>query len=371
MIPACLSDDWSLCPEREDISAEFTRLLTAAQEGGATIAECLMIARQLKRGDEQSWHREWKRLAQANRHRAGAAFAEGHMATAQRNWLRALNYYGAAAMPLDQADERRWVAVLAMQECARRYLTARAPAGEVVTIPWVDDHALQGYFLPAASASGRAPTVICIGEPGHRKEEFLFKLAPHARERGLSMLALDLLGDQRDDYTDTLLQRRDLESSIASVMDYLETRGDVDFDRVAIVADGWGSSFVARAVLQEPRLAAAVCDGGLWDLHERSFFASRFAMSDLSIVPVPHAPLMASSADCPVLITLGEDGWLKADRARQIVQKSRLGSSDIVLKVFTAAETGAAQAHADNPSLANEYIFDWLESRLGAAGRRS
>jgi len=122
--------------------------------------------------------------------------------------------------------------------------------------------------------------------------------------------------------------------------------------------------------MQEPRLAAAVCDGGLWDLHERSFFASRFAMSDLSIVPVPHSPLMASSLDFPVLITLGEDGWLKADRARQIVQKSRLGSSDIVLKVFTAAETGAAQAHADNPSLANEYIFDWLESQLGAAGRR-
>ena len=33
MTPACLSDDWTFCPEREDISAEFTRLLTAAQEG--------------------------------------------------------------------------------------------------------------------------------------------------------------------------------------------------------------------------------------------------------------------------------------------------------------------------------------------------
>jgi dienelactone hydrolase len=370
MIPACLSDDWILCPEREDISAEFTRLLTAAQDGGATIAECLMIARQLKQGDEQSWHREWKRLAQANRQRAEAAFAEGHMASAQRNWLRAMNYYGAAAMPLDQADERRWVAVLAMQECARRYLAARAPAGEVVTIPWTDGHALQGYFLPAQTARRRAPTVICIGEPGHRKEEFLFKLAPHARERGLSMLALDLLGERRDDYADELLRRPDLESSIASVMDYLETRSDVDFARVAILADGWGSSFVARAVLQEPRLAAAVCDGGLWDLHERAFLTSRFAVSDVGLVPVPHAPLMASSAECPVLITIGEDGWLKADRARQIVQEARLGSADIMLKVFTAAETGAAQAHADNPSLVNEYIFDWLEARLGPAGRR-
>jgi len=366
MMPACLSDDLILCAEREDISAEFTRLLTAAQEGGATIAECLLIARQLKRGDDQSWHREWKKLARANRHRAEAAFAEGHMASAQRNWLRAMNYYAAAAMPLEAADERRWVAVLATQECARRYLSARTPPGEVVTIPWLDDHSLQGYFLPAPLGRGPAPTVICIGEPGHRTEEFLFKLAPHARERGFAMLALDLFGDQRDDYLDVLLRRRDLESAIPAVMDYLETRSDVDVGRIAIVADGWGSSCVARAVLQEPRLAAAVCDGGLWDLHERAFFASRFAMSDVSIVPVPHAPLMASSAECPVLITLGEDGWLKADRARQIVQTSRLGSSEVMLKVFTAGETGAAQAHADNPSLANEYIFDWLESRLSS-----
>lgn len=369
MMPACFSDDWTLCPEREDISAEFTRLLTAAQEGGATIAECLMIARQLKGGDDRSWHRAWKKLAQTNRQRAETAFAEGHLASAQRNWLRAINYYGAAAMPLDPADERRWVAVLAMQECARRYLAARRPAGEVVMVPWVDGHSLQGYFLPAPPTSGRAPTVICIGEPGHRKEEFLSKLVPHARERGFSLLALDLFGDQRDDHLDAMLRHRDLESAIPAVMDYLETREDVDFARVGIIADGWGSSFVARAVVQEPRLAAAVCDGGLWDLHERAFFASRFAMSDLSIVPVPHAPLMASGAGCPVLITLGEQGWLKADRARQLVRNSQLGSSDVELKVFTAAETGAAQAHADNPSLANEYIFDWLESQLGAAGR--
>ncbi|WP_035673875.1 alpha/beta hydrolase family protein, partial [Bradyrhizobium liaoningense] len=129
--------------------------------------------------------------------------------------------------------------------CARRYLAARSPAGEVVTIPWLDGHSLQGYFLPAPSAGGRAPTVICIGEPGHRKEEFLIKLVPHARERGFSMLAIDLFGDQRDDFLDALLRRRDLESAIPGVMDYLETRGDVDFARVGIIADGWGSSFVS------------------------------------------------------------------------------------------------------------------------------
>jgi hypothetical protein len=27
-------------------------------------------------------------------------------------------------------------------------------------------------------------------------------------------------------------------------------------------------------------------------------------------------------------------------------------------------ETAAMQGHADNPTLANEYIFDWVASRL-------
>lgn len=67
-----------------------------------------------------------------------------------------------------------------------------------------------------------------------------------------------------------------------------------------------------------------------------------------------------------MLITLGDDGWLKPDRARQMVQQVRATRSDVTLRVFTAEETAAAQSHADNPSLANEYIFDWLASRLGA-----
>jgi hypothetical protein len=31
-------------------------------------------------------------------------------------------------------------------------------------------------------------------------------------------------------------------------------------------------------------------------------------------------------------------------------------------------ETAATQGHVDNPTLANEYIFDWIAARLGLAG---
>ena len=59
----------------------------------------------------------------------------------------------------------------------------------------------------------------------------------------------------------------------------------------------------------------------------------------------------------------------KPDRARQMVQQVRAERPDLTLRVFTAEETAAGQGHADNPGLANEYIFDWLAAQLGTAPR--
>jgi hypothetical protein len=348
----------------EDLSAEFVKLLVAAQEGGSCIAECFLVARQAGKGDEFAWHFHLNKLAETNRARGDTALASGHIATARRNWLRAINYYNASALPLDSADERRWSSVVAMQECARRFLRHRSPAGEVVTLPWLRDHSLQGYFLAAPSVRGPAPTVICLGEPGHRKEEFLFKLAPHALERGLSMLAIDLLGERRDDFLGDLVARPDFESWLSPVVDYLSLRNDVDDSRIAVLADRWSSSFVARAVASEPRLAAAVCDGGLWDLHERAFLAERANRRDAGGSPKPVTSRIARNIKCPVLITLGENGWLKPDHTRQMVRQLRTDGLDATLRLFKASETGAEQGHADNPGLANEHIFDWLASRL-------
>ncbi|MBR0829497.1 dienelactone hydrolase [Bradyrhizobium manausense] len=364
MDPPGTLEEWILGPDREEWSAELIKLLAAAQEGGSTVAECLLAIGRIRKGNDLSWYTEWKNLAEASRERGDAALAAGHEVTARRNWLRAINYYNAALLPMDSADERRSASILAMQNCAHRFLQYSSPAGEVVVLPWEGGHSLQGYFLPARSSHERLPTVISIGEPGHRKEEFLFKLAPHARERGLSLLAVDLLGANGEDFPDDAVGRPNPETSISCVMDYLALRTDVDFDRVAILADGWGSSFVARAVANEPRLAAAVCDGGLWDLHERAFLSERAVLRHADFIPAMGASRIARNIDCPVLVTLGADGWLKADRASDMIRQLRTWRMDVTLKVFTAEETAAAQGHADNPSLANEFIFDWLVSRL-------
>ena len=361
---------WINWPDSEDLSIEFMRLLGAAQEGGSTVSECFLTASRIDPKDDDCWHREWKKTADASNERGNTAFSRGQMLTAQSNWLRAINYYQTAAFRLELADKRQQAVLKSMRACARRYLEHLPAGGEVVEIPWLDGYPLEGYFLPAPVGPVRAPVVICMGEPGHRKEEFLYKTARYARDRGMSLLAVDLLGSGTGVKFEEIVGRPDLEEAVVHLMDYLTTRRDVDERRIAILGDGAGSSFVARGVALDQRFAAAVCDGGIWDLHERAFLMER-----ISPFGAESGERIGSSIarkfKCPVLVTVGEDGWLEAGRVQELFEKLKRNHRDITLKIFSREETAASQAHFDNPTLANEFIFDWIADRLNiAAGQR-
>jgi dienelactone hydrolase len=358
---------WIHWHDNEELSTEFARLLGAAQEGGSTVSECFLAASGIDPNDEDSWYQEWKTLADASYERGNIAGGRGYWLTAQSNWLRAINYYQAAAFHFDRADKRQRDVLAKMQACARRYIEHLTPAGEVVEIPWLDGYPLQGYFLPAAAAWNRAPVVICMGEPGHRKEEYLYKTARYARDRGMSLLAVDLVGSGTGVPFEEIMGRPGLEMAVGHVMDYLTTRGDVDERRIAILGDGAGSSFIARGVAMDRRFAAAVCDGGLWDLHERVFWMNRLSSPDAGAAATKRYGRLVQNLGCPVLITMGEHGWLEADHVNDLFKQLERNHKDISLKIFTGSETAASQGHADNPTLANELIFDWLADRLGLA----
>ena len=335
-----------------------------AQEGGSLISECFLAASRIDpRDGGDSWHQEWTRMADASHKRADASLERGHVVTAQSNWLRAINYYQASVFALEGADARQQGALEAMRACARRYIAHLEPAGEVVEIPWLEGHTLEGYFLPAATTSGRAPVVVCMGDPGHRKEEYLFKVARHARERGMSLLAVDLLGSGASTKFDEVVGRPDLETSVGHVMDYLTTRDDVDEHRIAILGDGAGSSFVARGVALDNRFAAAVCDGGIWDMHERAFLMNRLSPGGAGNDGIERG-WFRRKFRCPVLITVGAQGWLDSGRVTDLFERLKIDQPDISLKIFDRSETAAAQGHRDNPTLASEFTFDGMADRL-------
>jgi dienelactone hydrolase len=355
---------WIHWPENEDLSTEFMRLLGAAQEAGSTVSECFLTASRINpKDDGKSWFREWQKTADASAERGDRAAARGNFLTARSNWLRATNYYNAAMFPFDCTDRKYQSVLASMRTCARRYLKHRTPTGAVVEIPWLDGYALEAYFLPAPNTSSEAPVVICMGEPGHRKEEYLYKVARYAADRGIALFAVDLLGSGTSAQFENIIGRPDLGSALSHIMDYLTTRDDVDKDRIAIIGDSSGS-FVARGIGLDNRFAAAVCDGGIWDLHEREFFARRMQSRDADVFSGLEFGGATRSIKCPVLITMGEHGWLEADHVSGLFDQIKSAQSDVTLKIFRAADTAASQDHIDNPTLANEFVFDWIADQL-------
>ena len=65
---------------------------------------------------------------------------------------------------------------------------------------------------------------------------------------------------------------------------------------------------------------------------------------------------------------MGGQGWLESARCADLFERLKAYHPDISLKIFESSETAAAQGHHDNPTLANEFIFDWVADRLSRAG---
>ena len=175
------------------------------------------------------------------RARAKKALSDGHLLTAQSNWLRAISYYLAAVTDFDTFEPDIEELLSSLRRCAHVYLRHLTPGGEVVEIPGWRTIPSKAISCLRRTGEGRSAVVVCIGEPGHRKEEFLYKTARYARDRGMSLLAVDLLGPDGGLRFGEVVGRPDLETAIGSVLDYLSTRDDVDETRIAILGDGGGS----------------------------------------------------------------------------------------------------------------------------------
>src|SRR3569833_2229790 len=351
---------------REDLSGAFLRLLDTAPDGDLDVAECLATASRIDINDEHSWYREWTTMGQRAARRAQAAASRGGAEAAKVYWRRAISYHQAAAFPLDETDPRQQTALERIRACARAFLRQSEPQGEVVTIPWRSDYSLQAYFLPAPGAQGPTPTVICFSEPGQLKEAQLLRFARRAAERGFSLLSVDLLGTGEGGSFADIVGSRQLESAVGSAMDYLCERDDGDEERIAIIADDWGSSFVARAIAFDQRYAAAACDAGLWDMHERAFLARRFAPDTATMTSAIGPSRVARHIMCPVLIALHEQGGLDVTQVKLLVSRMKADHPDILLKVFRSPDADVAR-----PQSPEAVVLDWIAARLSKASRRA
>ena len=360
--PRYESGGWIHWPQHNAHSIQLQRLLGSAQDGAAFISECFLTAQRIDVGCDESWCAEWIALARRTRARALHLAGLGHPESAGAAWLRATNYFVAARSFLPRSDTRWAQLYQTIEECSLAYLGALFPNGKPVEIPF-EDYSLCGHYLPSSAASGKAPVVVCCGGPSDSKETQLLKFPKHALSRGLSLLVVDLPG-QGASLLRNDVPRHDVESAISACVDYLIQRTDIDVGKVALYGDGLGGATASRAASLDKRFAAAVCDGGAWELRERMvvqdwLFGERDAEKTGG---VPYHSV--SPIQCPFLVMAGAHDYLERDEIRQLYRYHRDLGADVCLKIFSDEETGASHAQNDNPSIGAEFAFDWLADKL-------
>src|SRR5262249_26035675 len=114
----------------------YVRALMVAGTGAADIGECMMVGHRLKKGDTESWVREWAGLADRVRQSAVHALKAGHTVAARQAFFRASNYYRAAMFSTPFGDSRQGTYLTANRECTREAGKLSSPRVEPLEIPF-------------------------------------------------------------------------------------------------------------------------------------------------------------------------------------------------------------------------------------------
>lgn len=364
-------EQWSDYPW---MSYQFRRALGETQEGGGSVSECLQAAARMVPGDRESWHEEWKRIADRNRERGHQEEAAGHFVTARACYLRACDYYRSAEFWLDSDDPRRLKTFSECEACfqaASPYFDHEAVR---VEIPY-ENTFLPAYFMRSRFAPVISPVLIAFGGLDSFKEEVYFMLGRGALERGISCLLVDGPGQGASLRRQQLTTRYDFEVPVAACVDYLESRKDVDFQRIALSGSSLGGYYAVRAAAYEKRIRACIAHGAQWNvgrdwstrgddhplaLHIRWVFGVNTMADALVQAEKFNLELVIGNLDVPLLILHGAKDVIGVEKARQLYRGAKAAGVNTTLRMVSPEETGAEHCQHDNPTLAHEYVFDWL-----------
>jgi dienelactone hydrolase len=371
---------WHHWPEHPWLAYQFRRGLGEVQEGGGAVSEVFQAASRMIPGDLESWHKEWKHIADRNWKRGEEAEAQGNIRTAMNCFLRAADYYRQAEFYLKPDDPRRLPTFERMEACSHRFIRNLNPAGEVVDIPYENGVSLCAYFVRSPYPIAKQPVLICMGGLDSIKDEMWFMQAKGALQRGISVLMIDGPGQGGTLRRHKVPNRVDTEVPIGKCIDWLEARSDIDKSRIAVCGSSLGGYYAARAGCYEHRLAACIAHGAIWAITDLWGDASEdhglaehikwvFGSDSMKSAMVKAKDFTLEGhldhMRCPFLVMHGGHDVLTVSQAQKVYDYGKAKGKDVTLRLLSEEETGAEHCQHDNPTIGQEILGDWLADRFG------
>lgn len=308
---------------------------------GVPLADFQDVTSSITQWDE--WCDAWVVRGDVHRGLGDEALAAGHgLSAGQHLTTAAVCYHFGKFLFVHDLETMRRAHDLAI-DCRMRALPLLDPPGERVEIPY-EGGSMFG-ILRKPKTGGPAPVVVMAMGLDSTKEEM------HSNEsvfldRGMATLAFDGPGQGEAEYDLPICP--EYEGPVTAVLDYLETRDDVDPSRVAIWGVSLGGYYAPRAAAFEKRLKACVTLTGPFDFteafekapgltqaaftarcHAKSrdealAVAARMRLADVAgqitcpiyivggaldrVIPPDHPERLAAAVSGPVTLNMVEDG---------------------------------------------------------------
>jgi pimeloyl-ACP methyl ester carboxylesterase len=353
-------------PSDPRVSAAIAHWAPRFVSNGVLLADFEDVTGALERWDD--WCAAWSARAAVHEALGNEALAAGWRLTAGEHLVRAAMYYHFAKFVFVQDLAQMRAAHVHAVHCYTAALPLMRPAGERVAIPF-EGKTLYGVLRKPAQVSGRAPVAIMAPGLDSTKEEL------HAYEepflaRGIAVLAIDGPGQGEAEYDIPIAG--DYERAARAVCDWIETRPDLDANRIAMWGVSLGGYYAPRATAYEKRIKACIALSGPFEWKEiwaalpvltREAFRVR-SHSATEAEALRHAAALSMSdaakrITCPIYIVTGrQDRLVPASHAERLA-KSVSGPVELMI-----VEDGGHNAN-NRPYRYRSQSADWLAERFG------
>src|SRR3989442_1385517 len=224
----------------------------------------------IKTRDKDEWAAAF--IAVADRYmKEGKALEATDPAKANADYIRAWRLYsfGRWPSPASPGKQRSYTKALEAFRAHARFLD---PPLEVVHIPF-EGSEITGYLRLPKNAKGPVPLVIAVNGLDSRKEDLSESFAA-ILPFGIGFLAVDGPGTGESPIKVTANADR----MLARVIDYVQSRPEVDKNRVAVHGVSWGAYWATKlAIVERSRIKGASAQSPPVD----EFFQKDFLMHSL------------------------------------------------------------------------------------------
>ncbi len=204
------------------------------------------------------WCRVWSERAAHHDALGRAELTKKHFLTAGECLQRAGVYYHFASFLFVHDVPQMKVAHMKAVECRQAALPHMRPPGERVQIPYEGGKTLAGILRKPAGYDKPPVVVMAVGLDSTKEEGEAYE-APFLA-RGMATLIFEGPGQGEAQYDFAI--RGDYEVPVQAVIDYVETRRDLDATRIGMWGVSLGGYYAPRATAFEKRIKACIALGG-------------------------------------------------------------------------------------------------------------